>query len=139
MTGVSRNPYNDAVRRHFANPRHAGDLQAGYPRVPVGEASGGGAGHKVVLAAELTGNTMTRLRFRVFGCPHLIAGADALCSRFEGLEPTALREFSVADLMNSLEVPVEKTGRMLLLEDAVQALAEAIRREQTGSGKDRRD
>lgn len=136
---ASVTPYNDAVRRHFANPLHAGDLPAGYPPVRRGEAAGGGAGFRVMLAAELVGEIMTRLRYRVFGCPHLIAAAEVFCSRFEGRRSTALGDFSAAEFMHLLDVPVEKTGRMLLLEDAVQALAESIRREQTDNREDRRN
>jgi len=123
---MSMEPYNDAVRRRFENPRHAGDPDARYPAAVIAEVSESDAGCRVRLAAEMDGNEIHRLRFRVFGCPHLIAAAEELCSRFQGKAPQALQDVPVAQLMELLEVPVEKTGRMLLLEDAAHSLARAI-------------
>jgi NifU-like protein involved in Fe-S cluster formation len=123
---MSTEPYNDAVRRLFENPRHAGDPDARYPAVVSAEVSESDAGFRVMLAAEMDGNELRRVRFRVFGCPHLIAAAEELCSRLEGKRPEALQDVPVTQLMELLEVPVEKTGRLLLLEDAAHALARAV-------------
>jgi NifU-like protein involved in Fe-S cluster formation len=123
---MSTEPYNDAVRRLFENPLHAGDADARYPAVVTAEASESEAGFQVRLAAEMDDNKIRRLRFRVFGCPHLIAAAEELCSRFEGKLPQALQDVPMTQLMELLEVPVEKTGRMLLLEDVAHSLARAI-------------
>ncbi|MEX2495157.1 MAG: iron-sulfur cluster assembly scaffold protein [Woeseia sp.] len=123
---MSRNPYNEAVRRYFANPRHAGDLQARYPDRLTAEALESQAGCRVALGVELEGQILRRIRYRVFGCPHLIAAAESSACRFEGHRAEKLRDFSVAQLMRELEVPIEKTGRMLLLEDAVKRLSSAI-------------
>jgi len=121
----SEEPYNDTVRRHFANPAHAGDLQAGYPHAVAAEVSESEAGLRILLSAQSDGNIIYRLRYRVFGCPHLIAAAEELCSRLEGGPAEGLQDVPVAQLMELLEVPVEKTGRLLLLEDAANALHEA--------------
>jgi len=67
------------------------------------------------------------LRFRARGCPHLIAACEAFCAAFEGREVDALLEFTAGDLMQRLPVPVEKTGRILVLEDAVRALGKSLR------------
>lgn len=115
-------PYNETVRQLFAHPLHAGDLQAGYAPVYSADVSASDAGCRVILAAELDGDVLVALRYRVFGCPHLIAAAEAACSKFEGGPIEALREFSLPDLLSRLAVPVEKTGRILLLEDAIGAL-----------------
>lgn len=118
--------YNEAVRRRFANPAHAGDLPPGYAASAVGEASDPGRGCRVVLTAAVDGGVLRALRFRAFGCPHLIAAVEAACEDFEGRPIAALRELSVPALMGRLSVPVEKTGRILLVEDAFAALAEAL-------------
>jgi NifU-like protein involved in Fe-S cluster formation len=123
---VDAEPYNDTVRRHFANPAHAGDLQEGYPRPVSAHASGSEEGLRVLLAAQIDGGIVSRLRYRVFGCPHLIAAAEELCTRLEGGPADALQDVPVAQLMELLEVPVGKTGRLLLLEDAAHALHQAI-------------
>lgn len=116
--------YNEAVRRRFANPAHAGDLPPGYAAASA--QAGHSAGLRVRFAAIAEGGVVTALRFRAFGCPHLIAAAEAACEAFEGRPPAALREFSAASLMEQLAVPIEKTGRILLVEDALHGLAEAL-------------
>lgn len=126
---LSPGPYNDTVRRHFANPAHAGDLQAGYPHVVSADVSGSEAGFRILLAARIDNNVISRLRYRVFGCPHLVAATEELCSRLEGGPADALQDVPVAQLMELLEVPVEKTGRLLLLEDAAHALHQACCRQ----------
>jgi NifU-like protein involved in Fe-S cluster formation len=122
---MSAEPYNGAVRRRFENPRHAGDLEARYPAVISAEAAGSDAGFRVLLAADMDTDEIRRLRYRVFGCPHLIAAVEEFCRRVEGQPPGALQDVPVTQLMELLEVPVEKTGRILLLEDAAHALARA--------------
>jgi NifU-like protein involved in Fe-S cluster formation len=137
---MSAEPYNDAVRQRFENPLHAGDLGGRYPDVVTVEACESEAGCRIVLAAAMDGNAVLRLRYRVFGCPHLIAAAEELCSRLEGQGPQALQDVPLAQLMQLLEVPVEKTGRLLLLEDAAHLLARAILdREQSGTDDNRRN
>jgi NifU-like protein involved in Fe-S cluster formation len=123
---VDAEPYNDTVRRHFANPSHAGDLQEGYPRPVRAHACGSEDGLRVLLAAQIDGGIVSHLRYRVFGCPHLIAAAEEFCARLEGGPVGALQDVPVTQLMELLEVPVEKTGRLLLLEDAANALHQAI-------------
>jgi NifU-like protein involved in Fe-S cluster formation len=125
---VSAEPYNHTVRRHFANPTHAGDLPEGYARVVRADVSESEAGLRVLLAAQIDGNIISRLRYRVFGCPHLIAAAEEFCARLEGATVEGLQDVPVAELMELLEIPVEKTGRLLLLEDAANALHQACSR-----------
>ncbi|MBT8100469.1 MAG: hypothetical protein KJO82_11995, partial [Gammaproteobacteria bacterium] len=67
------------------------------------------------------------LRFMAWGCPHLIAACEAFCSAYEGRGVADLGGFSGAGLMQSLAVPVEKTGRILVLEDAVRSLGTQAR------------
>ena len=65
---------------------------------------------------------VAEMRFRVYGCPHLIAAAEALCNEREGGAVAGLSAFVLEEFMSRLAVPVEKTGRILLLEDALLAL-----------------
>ncbi|MFQ5982008.1 MAG: iron-sulfur cluster assembly scaffold protein [Woeseiaceae bacterium] len=113
-------PYSELVRRHFANPHHAGSLQDQYDNAVIGEASESDA--RVILSAVVDGETIRTLRYRVFGCPHLIAAAEAFCDAAEGQPVSALCDFDVRGLMDKLDIPVEKTGRVFILEDAAKAL-----------------
>ena len=114
--------YNTEVRARFADPRHAGSLSREYPRVLQAEVSEAGAGARLALAAGIVAEQVAEMRFLAFGCPHLIAAAEALCQEREGGAVAGLSVFARDELMTRLAVPVEKTGRILLLEDALNAL-----------------
>jgi len=115
-------PYSQLVRRYFANPVHSGELPEKYNVGVVGEAAESEAGARVVLSAVVDEGRIRVLRYQVFGCPHLIAATEAFCDEAEGKALTALTEFDVPTLMSSLAIPIEKTGRLFILEDAAKAL-----------------
>ncbi len=118
---MSSDPYSQRVRSLFAEPAHAGTLAAAR-RVSVGD-----QGVSIELSADVKNGLIERLRFRAWGCPHVIAAAESICARYEGRASVDLDTFSAAELMQSLAVPVEKSGRILVIEDAVRALGAAIR------------
>lgn len=120
-------PYNEHVRALFQDPRHAGDAAHGEGQRYEAQTSESAAGAQVLLTAIVIEGVLAALHFRVFGCPHLIAAAELTCERFEGKTVNKLQEFSVSGLMETLGVPVGKTGRILLLEDAVRALLSQMR------------
>jgi NifU-like protein involved in Fe-S cluster formation len=117
---VSGDPYSAEVRRRFAHPVHAGDLPVGHARAASAAAADSAAGCRLLVAAAVEGRVLRTMRFRAFGCPHLIAAAELAC---EGRAISALEQVSAPVIMERLAVPVEKTGRILLLEDALGALA----------------
>lgn len=125
MTAGGR--YSLRVLAHFATPAHAGALGRRYPLELEGEAAESGSGCRVLLAAGVDGQVFREVRFRVFGCPHLVAAAEEWCRHAEGRPVTANDAPAVAELMARLDVPVEKTGRMLVLEDAWRALLKKAR------------
>ncbi len=115
-------PYSELVRGYFANPVHAGHLPDEYNDGVVAEAAEPDGGARVVLSALVDGETIRLLRYQIFGCPHLIAATEAFCDDTEGQEISALIELDVRKLMERLAIPVEKTGRLFILEDAAKAL-----------------
>lgn len=117
MTG---SPYSERVRRLFAAPAHGGCLDGG---VRVRHDA---QGVRLCLCAETDADTVRSLRFRAYGCPHVIAAAEAFCAACEGRPVHALLEFSADDLMQSLRIPREKTGRILVLEDAIRKLGASL-------------
>lgn len=123
-------PYNERVLAHFANPAHAGDPEAHYPVEVSGEAAESAAGCRVRFTAGIDGRIFREVRFRVFGCPHLLAAAEEWCRQAEGRPATAgSARCGVDELMALLDVPVEKTGRILLVEDAWRDLERWLDRE----------
>ncbi len=117
---MSADPYSGRVRELFANPAHAGALEGGHGH------SVDDQGVRLGLTATLDGTRIEAMAFRAYGCPHVIAAAEAACAELEGREAVELLDFSAAGLMQSLSVPVEKTGRILVLEDAIRSLGRVI-------------
>lgn len=121
---ISLEPYNQAVRHNFHSPAHAGDLSRDYPHVLRAVAAESGNGSRLVLAAGVAEEIILEMRYRVWGCPHLIAAAETLCKDREQGAVAGLSVFDLAELMAILAIPVEKSGRILLLEDALNSLWE---------------
>ena len=113
-------PYSERVRALFGSPAHAGSLDG--PVVRLDD-----QGVRIELSATVAGGRLEKLAFRAYGCPHVIAAAEAFCDEYEGREAGELEAFSGADLMQNLPVPHEKTGRILVLEDAVRSLGAKCR------------
>jgi NifU-like protein involved in Fe-S cluster formation len=124
---MSADPYSERVRELFAEPAHVGHLPDGAGIAVIDQ------GIRLQLSAAHDEGVVRTLRFRVTGCPHVIAACELFCSSFEGRPATELREFHAADIMTKLSVPVEKTGRILVVEDAVRSLGRAIGDQATSS------
>jgi NifU-like protein involved in Fe-S cluster formation len=119
---MTSDPYSERVRELFAATEHAGDLENPSARVQITE-----QGVRLALAASLHGDIIIALRFRAWGCPHLLAAAEAFCRAYEGGPAAALQSFGAAEIMRTLPVPREKLGRILVLEDAVRSLVQSAR------------
>jgi NifU-like protein involved in Fe-S cluster formation len=117
---MSSDPYSAEVRALFAAPEHGGVLD------DASCAAVEDQGVRMSLFATVEEGIVTGLRFQAWGCPHVIAAAEAFCAEFEGCAASDLLEFSVSGLMQSLSVPVEKSGRILVLEDAVRSLGSIV-------------
>ena len=113
-------PYSAEVRRRFANTAHAGTLADGLAVLETAQ------GVRLELSARLKRGRLEALRFRAWGCPHLIAAAEAFCEAYEGADVRELEDFSGAPISRKLDVPVEKAGRILVLEDAVRSLGKTL-------------
>ncbi len=124
---MNSDPYGSIVRELFADPAHVGQL-ADAPGVLVED-----QGVRIAFSAKAAAGRIDALRFQAWGCPHVIAAAEAFCSNYEGKTVADLLEFSVSGLMQSLSVPVEKTGRILVIEDAVRSLGNTVRDASTSS------
>jgi NifU-like protein involved in Fe-S cluster formation len=119
-------PYPELVLRCFHAPVHAGDLPPGAGQSAAAERSESAQGATVQLAIRVQEGKIDALRYRVFGCPYLIAAAELTCSRYEGAAVAELKQFSALELLEELHAPVEKTGRLLLLEDTISSLLHGL-------------
>lgn len=118
---MSGEPYSDRVLELFRTTPHGGELAG------AALASAASDEVRIALAARATGGRIEALRFRAWGCPHVIAACEALCQALEGTPVTRLGDFSAAELVTELAVPTVKTGRILVLEDVAHSLGQMLR------------
>lgn len=116
--------YTSAVVDHFQHPRNGGHFEAG-EGVIRGVAGSVAQGTMFVLSARVAGDRIEAVRFEAYGCPHCIAAGSWLSERLVGLDQAELRAWNWRDADQVLRFPLEKRGRLLILEDAVRALSEA--------------
>ena len=118
--------YNELVRSLFKNPLHAKDIpdKLGKPYKVVAQESKNGS--KIVLTAVIKEENILALRFRVFGCPFLIAAAEFCGNQYEGKHNKEVENIDILHLIQILEVPTEKIGVILLLQDALESLKLAL-------------
>ena len=117
---MSQDPYSPAVRDLFAAPAHAGVLDGGSTILVEDQ------GVRVELSARLEQGRLAAIRFRAWGCPHQIAATEWACAHYEAGPASALETFPTDRIMEYLAVPTEKTGRILVLEDAIRALGRSL-------------
>jgi cysteine desulfurase len=86
-----------------------------------GEAGGPKAETWVRFHLLVEGDTVKDARVQAFGCPHTLDVAGWLCQELKGRAREALPPGAPADWAASRSVPVEKLGRLLVIEDALRA------------------
>ena len=114
--------YNVLVIEHFTHPRNVGAWAAAEDWVQ-GSAVNVAQGVHFALGARVAGGRITEARFQAYGCPHCIASASWLTEWLPGRSQPELLQWRWRQAARVLEVPTEKHGRLLVLEDAMRALA----------------
>ncbi len=115
--------YSPLVIDHFYRPRNVGELPPGSGVVQTRAGSRAGSA-EVEFSVRFASGGVAEVRFRAFGCPHFLAAASLVTERLRGLSSAELARWSSRELQQELAVPVEKRGRLLILEDAVRAAAQ---------------
>lgn len=116
--------YSPVVVDHFEQPRNGGQFAAG-EGVIRGTAGSVAQGTMFSLSARIVGDRIEAVRFEAYGCPHCIAAGSWLSERLVGLGRAELQAWNWRDADRVLQFPLQKRGRLLILEDAVHALSEA--------------
>jgi NifU-like protein involved in Fe-S cluster formation len=121
---VSETDYSSLVVEHFTRPRNAGRFA---PASDVIEGSAGSMsqGVRFDLSARVRDERIVEVRFEAYGCPHCLAAGSLLSERLQGSTLDDLQTWSWRGAAEELQIPLEKRGRLLILEDAVRALAAA--------------
>jgi hypothetical protein len=114
------------VRRLFASLRHAGGRGARAEvdespdiRIVDGEAGREQRGTYVRFTLRLRGAEVLEARYQAYGCPHTLAVCEWLAEQLEAGGWDSLG--NPADWCRTLGVPIVKLGRLLVVEDALQA------------------
>jgi NifU-like protein involved in Fe-S cluster formation len=112
--------YPAAVLERFDAPAHAGRLSPGPGTTVTGRAGDLAEGILVAFEARIDAGHIAGVAFRAYGCPHTIAACSLVAERLRGLPATALTDFDLADVAADLDLPPEKRGRLLRIEDALR-------------------
>lgn len=115
--------YGAEVLTLFREPAHAGQVEGGASGYARGRT---GAGVEVVFSAAAADGRIVRLRFGALGCPWVIAACEWACREAEGGAVAGLASLDAAAMAAALEAPAEKTGSLLVVEDALGELARAL-------------
>jgi NifU-like protein involved in Fe-S cluster formation len=120
---MARTQYSPLVMEHFERPRNVGRLAKG-PGVIAARTGSVAQGTAFLLTVRVDDEAVQSMGFEAYGCPHCIAAASWLTQRLVGALRSDLAAWSWREASSVLEVPAEKRGRLLLLEDAVRQLAD---------------
>jgi hypothetical protein len=118
-----------AVRRELsrlrglspAEPPPIDDWRRQGARILVGEAGAVRLGTWVRLLLCIDGDIVKAARFQSYGCPHTESVCRALVARLPGQRRDALQPGTPEEWRLAADAPVEKLGRMLIIEDALRA------------------
>jgi cysteine desulfurase len=113
-------PLGTLARRLFETLPGAGVISDTAGTVLRGEAGGALADTWVRFHLLVAGDTVKDARFQAFGCPHTLAAAAWLTGELRGCRRGDLPG-TPASWAQTLGVPVEKLGRLLVVEDAVRS------------------
>lgn len=114
--------YGAEVLTLFREAAHAGQVEGG----ASGRARGRASGVEVVFSAGAAGGRIVRMRYGAIGCPWVIAACEWTCRQAEGGPVAGLASLDAAAMAAALAVPAEKTGSLLVVEDALAELGRAL-------------
>jgi cysteine desulfurase len=114
---------NPLARRYFLSAPRLSALPEGEVPADVrqGRAGRQAEGTAVCFELQIAGGIVKSARFSVYGCPHTVAVVAWLCDELEGFRLDAGIPGAPADWAQAFDVPAEKLGRLLIVEDALRA------------------
>lgn len=111
-----------AIRREVTRLRAlspASEPAPAFPGEVVGEAGGPGQEAWVRFRLSVRDGIVKSALFKAYGCPHTLAVAAWVAERLRGRSRAELAPGTPAEWADTLAVPVEKLGRLLVVEDAL--------------------
>ena len=89
----------------------------------LGEAGAERLGTWVRFALRVEAGVVEAAKVQVYGCPHTVAACSLLVARLRGRPVAPLAVGTPEEWRTTVSAPVEKLGRMLIIEDALSALS----------------
>lgn len=118
-------PLSARVRAYFTSLPGAGTPPPDEAGWRTGRAGSEAAEAVVVVHLRLSpSGQLLALRYQAWGCPHVLATLAWLAEVWPGQPGSALPAGGPQGWARELDVPVEKLGRLLVIEDAVRAAIE---------------
>jgi tRNA-uridine 2-sulfurtransferase len=124
--------YRPQVIEHLVRPRNVGELA---DASGAGESGDAACGDVARFTVSIEDNTLTDVRYKVYGCAACIAAGSALAELVEGEHLLAAARVSRADLEDSLggPLPLGKEHALTLVLDALhKAFEDHLNREAGG-------
>jgi len=118
--------YDSQVRQRFLAAHRAGPLKDSASGLVSGEAEDRTLNVWVRFQLRILHGAIHSVRYNAYGCPHTVAAAEWIAERLEGRPAGALDELSMRMCLEILGIPVEKLGKLLLLEDALAACRRSL-------------
>jgi cysteine desulfurase len=121
--GLLARSLNRVSQQYFQAPLRIPRFPAGNAPTDVrhGRAGREADGTTVLLELQIADGIVKSARFSVYGCPHTVAVVAWLCEVLEGSRLESASFGGPADWAQKFEVPAEKLGRLLIVEDALRA------------------
>jgi NifU-like protein involved in Fe-S cluster formation len=111
--------YSAEVRRRFAGTCPAAQPAGNPSGIVRGEAEDRALNVWVRFQVEARAGKAHAVSFEVFGCPHTVAAASWLADHLQGEPLERLTQWNAHELARALEMPIEKLGKLLVLQDAL--------------------
>lgn len=116
-----------AVRRVHAelwnaSPARPGPAPAGQGQQWAGEAGSLQLGTWVRITLQVEDDLVREADIRYYGCPHTAAACSLLREKLREQPVAGVAVGTPQQWLETLQAPIEKLGRMLIIEDALQAL-----------------
>ena len=112
--------YSPKVAEYFMRTPYAGVPEGGAKGLFSGAAGDRAHGTEVVFHMRVRDEAIAAVGYQVFGCPHTIAACALAAERLTGGPVGALMEMRPDSLAAELDAPVEKMGRILVVQDALR-------------------
>jgi NifU-like protein involved in Fe-S cluster formation len=120
--------YGSEVKKRFLSPNRAKGLKEDAAGVVSGESADRTLNVWIRFQIQAIDGVICAVRFNVYGCPYTVATVDWVAEWLEGRPTDALLALRMLKRREELGVPVDRLGKLLLIEDAAAICQEQLER-----------